>query len=256
MRRLVIPIMFALVAGACAQGAVEPVDQGPVVLPSGEAQLVASYTHDGGIILPAYQLIDPPRVLVYSDGRVIADARRTLTLTADELSSLVGALRRDLAGLEGIVRSRRAEQIMDAATSVIKVLAPDLRLKSVSAYALDEGHPAGLLAARDRLNALVDRVVRDGDAYTNARVRLVAYPNQDLVADTGQTTAWPGMVAIPPPGGQSDEGARWVDLSGEAARVVAATMPGGPSEDPFTRVLAASDGQTYRVGWRYLTPED
>ncbi len=193
---------------------------------------------------------------MYSDGRAIADASRTLTLTATELSDLVGTLRRDLAGLDGSVKSNSRVQIMDAETTTIKVLAPDFRLKMVSAYALGDGHPARLLAAQDRLSALTDSILRDGNAYTTDRVRLVVYPHRDYDSVAGEITPWPAAVDFPPAAGDGYEGVRWIDLADEAARDVAATMPGGPEDEMFKRVVTAPDGANYRVGWRYLLPDE
>jgi hypothetical protein len=55
---------------------------------------IATYT------VYSYSLIAGPRVVVYADGRVVADSYRVLTLDGAELSGLLEELRRDLAGFE------------------------------------------------------------------------------------------------------------------------------------------------------------
>src|SRR5262245_46439220 len=147
----------------------------PVVLPS-SMTMVAESSYVGGFVPFGYSLIDPPWLAVYSDGRVIAHAQRTLNLSQSELTELIAATRRDLSGLGPTVEAGAELHVADAPNTVLKILEADGQLRSVSAYALGiaDGYPQSLVAADARFRALTERVMRDGTPYTGARIVLVA----------------------------------------------------------------------------------
>ena len=76
----------------------------PVVLP-GNTQLVAAYAIRGGFAPVSSVAIEAPTLLVYSDGRVIAEAHHVLDVGRDEVAAIVGELRSDLDGLSEVVVS-------------------------------------------------------------------------------------------------------------------------------------------------------
>jgi hypothetical protein len=152
MRLLLASVAVLAVMTGCARTDAKQESELLLTWPTGEVQLVAAYAVESSPIdLPAYRLFDPPKVLVYSDGRVIADASRELSLANKELSDLVHALRRDLDGLGPVARART--NIMDADTTVLRVRMADGELYSVDAYALGDRHPDRL---RDALAQFVE----------------------------------------------------------------------------------------------------
>lgn len=249
MRRAVLVLgvlgMLVPLTAACQRA-----DAGPVVLPTGEAQLVASSGQVDGFVPPAWRFIEAARVAVYSDGSAIADAEHRLALTPAEVRDLVAALRRDLAGLGPTVKSAEGDRVADASTTVLRVLDADGHVRSVSAYALDivGGYPRGLLNARDRLQRLAERVAHEGGPYTADRVRLVAEER----TDAGATGTWPDGVSVPP---ANDFGVRVADLSGAPAAAIVGALPGVNPTSAWP-VLRTSDGLSLAVVWRYLLPDE
>jgi hypothetical protein len=251
MRRiLLLGVLTIGLVGGC--GTAEE-GNGPITWPSGPPQVVASYGNGGGFVPYAWHLLEGPRMVVYSDGRAVADARRTLTLTSAELSDLVHGLRRQLSGLGPTVTARGATQVMDASSVTLRVRRDDQTLQSVSAYALsaDLGYPDRLVQARDRLEQLAVRVLHDGAPYTSDRILLVA---ETRTGDEPAAAAWPQTVALPAAG--ADPGVRTAVLSGEAAQAVASDLPGQAWREGPWPVLQRTDGARYGVAWRYLTPEE
>lgn len=59
---------------------------------------VAQWLQVGDLVAPGIGAVRPPHLVVYADGRAIADAAHELRLPAGEVKDLVKALKRDLAG--------------------------------------------------------------------------------------------------------------------------------------------------------------
>jgi hypothetical protein len=254
MRLLLAGVAVLAAMTGCAHVDAEP-DSGTLTWPT--VQLVASYTiRSNPLWQPAYTVIEPPRALVYSDGTVIADASRKLTLNNKELSGLVRALRRELDGLGPFARANT--KVLDGNTTDLRVRMANGDLYSVSAYALGDRHPRRLRDAHARLEALRARVAAEGTAYTSDRVRFVASPVSDTPANLAP---WPAGVAVPP---ISDLGAgaygevRSADLTGEAGAQVIAGLPGVPRLWERWPVVRSPDDDEvlFSVAWRYLTPDE
>jgi hypothetical protein len=194
---------------------------------------------------------------VYSDGRAVANATRTLTLTPPELSDLVRALRRDLAGQPATASPPTGGQaVADAATTVLQVRAADGSLQSVSAYALEilKGYPERLHTARARLDRLTDRVFSQGGPYTADRIRLVA--EEHTGAGTGGTVQpWPAGVAVPSVV-DSRLGVRQADLAGASAAAAAQALPRDEEQVGGWPLRRTNDGLLLAVSWRYLLPDE
>jgi hypothetical protein len=256
MRRLLVVLVGLVVLSGCAKsdGGPGPGGQPPLTWPStGAPQLVASYKVGGGFVPQGWHLMEGPRVVVYSDGLAIADATKSLILDARELSDLVLALRGELAGLGPTATAGAEHQIADAPTYTLKVQGENGTLTSVAAYALSEatGYPPRLVAAKDRLETLAQRVLADGAAYKSEKVRLVA---QEMDTTDATVSAWPDGVPVPPPFGEGS-GLRMGDLTGAEAEAVATTVPDTWRTGPWP-VLKTDDGRLYGVAWRYVIPDE
>ena len=207
----------------------------------------------GGFVAYGYFVMEGPSLVVYSDGRAVGEAQKVLTLDQTELSQLVGGVRRDLAGLPEKVDVDAEHVIADAGTTTFEVLQPE-GLQHVSAYALSDmqGYPAKLIELRDRLEALTQRVLAEGQPYTSDRIRVVVEPRDD--AGTGTYLPWPAAVPLPPPSAVGN-GTRVADLTGAPAQAVAAGLPADWRSGPWP-LLRLPDGSVAGVAWRYLTPEE
>lgn len=255
MRRtaLAVPVVLVtILVSACAR-------PGPEVEPliwssSGEPVVVASLQVGGGFVPYAWHLMEGPRVVVYSDGRAVADSRRVLSLASDELSDLVRELRRDLSGLGPTVDAGGEMQVADAPTTTLRVRGGDGGLTSVSAYALgiSRGYPARLVAARDRLENLARRTLDTGTAHTTDRLRLLLDPRSE-VQDT--VAAWPAGVPMPPLAPGAGFEVRTADFTGAAAEA-ASMLPGQTWESGRWPLVRAPDGALYAIAWRYVGPEE
>jgi hypothetical protein len=252
------------VASGCGQGTPTPDASTPhpttsavtpTVAPprtSDPGKVVARLSQDGGFVPLGWSLVQAPQVVVYSDGRAVANATRVLTLGSAELNELLGRLRTDLDGFGPTVTPTGKQYVADASTTHVDVLDSDGRTHSVSAYALDliPSYPAALVEANTRLRRLADRVTHDGVAYRAARIRLVAEQRGDTPA--GQVRAWPAGVPVP----SAVNPARAEDLDPAASAAMIAVVPVGLPDGQGWPVLRTSDGTLLGVAWRYLLPDE
>ncbi|MBO3749656.1 hypothetical protein J5X84_26555 [Streptosporangiaceae bacterium NEAU-GS5] len=258
-RSLAFVLAAALVSASCgtsdtyvgsSTGTASATPMGSAMTSDGRP--VAVWRLDGGFTPPGVQAIRPPRVVVYGDGQVIADAAHTLQLSPAEFADLMAALGKDLAGQPATVTpSPGTPAVADAPTTVLGVRAGDGPIHEVSIGALDQtmgGYSAEILDARDRMGRLADRVTAEGQAYTSPRVRLVA---EDVPGAEGTIHPWPEGVPEPP---ATSAPVRVSDLSDAAAETVARMVPRDP-EQPFSwPTFRAPSGASLNVSWRYLMP--
>jgi len=257
---VVLAVSAVLVVAGCARSRGDASDgdsSGPPISFAGPVQLVAALRFDGGFLPAGLRAIRPPRLAVYSDGRAVASASRTLTLTSPELSDLVRALRRDLAGQPATASPPTGGQaVADAATTVVQVRTADGSLQSVSAYALEilRGYPERLHAARERLDRLTGRVSSQGVPYTAERIRLVA-EERTGAQTAGPVQPWPTTVPVPSVV-DSQTGLRQADLAGAAAAAATQALPRDQEQVGGWPVRRTGDGLLLAVSWRYLLPDE
>lgn len=213
-------------------------------------QLVALLESYGGLAPAARKEIRPPVVAVYSDGLTVASAERRITLTRDQVATLVRTLRRDLAGQPATPSPTGGPRIFDATTTRIAVRSGGT-LRSVTAYALQETrsentYPKGLYHALDTLSALAARVARKSTAYTSGRVLLIAEPRPGQ-----QGKPWPSSVPQP---SASATGVVLKKLSGAKAR--AATLKIHRKKQSPWPLYQDAHGHVWTVSWRYLLPSE
>jgi hypothetical protein len=224
----------------------------PVTFPADHVELVASWSSVGGMTPTSYRVMQPPLLMVYSDGQAVANARRVVRLSPTELTSLVRDLRGDLRGMDNAT-SDDARNIADGASTMFQVRLGDGTLQTLSFAALGSVHdyPSQLDRADDRMGKLYKRA-DGGSAYRSDRVRLALDPNA-----TGQGAperSWPAAVAVP---ATDRYGMASADLAGEQARAVVAGMPDAQYQAPAPWPLyRRPDGTRYAVAWRYLGPEE
>ena len=243
--------LVVVVSGCATSGGPGTGPDESVVLPTGPAQEMAALRQIGGFVPPGWTFIEAPPVVVYSDGRAVADAHRVLTLSLPEVSALVRDLRRDLRGLGPTATSSESEFVADAPCTVLEVRSPAGGVQSVSAYALGivDGYPETLVAARDRLAALAERITQQGTVFTGPRVRLVA----DERTEGTVVMDWPAAVPVPP---KNTAGVRVADLDGAAASALVNAIPPVQELNGPWPVLRLPDGSLVGVAWRYLLPDE
>lgn len=225
----------------------------PIVFPSDRVELVAACAVQGGMAPTTTLVMTPPELLVYSDGTVVAAAHRTIKLTTQELSDLIGQLRSDLRGLDPAATSREARLVNDASSTVLAVRKADGTLQSVTAGALGIVHdyPRGLNEAADTLFALANRTSASGTPFTSDRVRLVL---QRTTAGSGTVHPWPAGVAVPT---VAKFGLPTADIDGTAAQAVVAKLPPDAWLDGNAwPVFRLPDGSLSMVAWRYIAPNE
>ncbi|GAA2206904.1 hypothetical protein GCM10009850_023620 [Nonomuraea monospora] len=207
---------------------------------------VAAWSWQGGYLAPGLRAVRPPALVVYADGRAIAEAAHELRLPPAEVEALVKALRQELAGQPATVSPRPGTPtVYDAPATVLGVDTGN-GLHEVYVPHLDqtpEGYDAALTGARDRLSLLADRVAAGGRPYAVARVRLSA----DRVSGYGKVKPWPRGLPVPPH--ESSENTR--DYAGAKARAIARLLPAGGRQ-----VYRTSSGEELALAWRYLLPHE
>ncbi|TYB59512.1 hypothetical protein FXF51_34135 [Nonomuraea sp. PA05] len=207
---------------------------------------VAEWRRQGGYLAPGLRAVRPPALVVYADGRAIAEAAHELRLPPAEVEALVKALREDLAGQPATVSPRPGTPtVYDAPATVLGVDTGN-GLREVYVPHLDqtpEGYDAALTSARDRLSLLADRVTAGGRPYAVARVRLSA----DRVSGHDTARPWPRGLPVPPH--ESGENTR--DYAGAKARAIVRLLPAGPRH-----VFRTSSGEELALAWRYLLPHE
>jgi hypothetical protein len=242
-------VVLALIAG-CGRPAP------PVILPDGEGTLVAQWSLEGGFVSDTSNLISPPTLVVYSDGRAIVDADALLVLPRTEVTALVNDLSRHLAGLDTIVKPDSNVMIADGGTTVFKVLTAAGELQSVAAVALTDvdGYPAELLAADRQMRDPAERVKAGRTSYTAARVRMVVEPW------TGEDSRFPLLwpASLEPPAGLGMSGrARSMDYGGADAATVVRELERNYWQGSYSESMRQlPDGTRIGVHWRYLLPDE
>ncbi|MFC4534444.1 hypothetical protein [Sphaerisporangium dianthi] len=246
--------ILAMTLAGCSAATTEPTaDRADASgRPKGEARrLVAQWESFGGLAATARREIRPPKIAVYGDGLVVADAERRITLRPAEVTALVRSLRGDLTGQAPTPSPTAGPRIFDATTTVLAVRRGGA-MRSVTAYALQEtrsqhAYPAALYHALDTMNGLAARVARTSSPYTAGRVLLVAQPR------TGENGGpWPGPVPQP---SATNESVAIRRLSGAKARAVVRLVRRDPKTAAWPLYRDHHD-HTYALSWRYLLPSE
>jgi hypothetical protein len=243
---MVQPLIQPGPAIQAGQPASEPAPTGPAptgLAPTATApRLVAEWLSVGGLMAPGLGAVRPPALVVYADGRVIADAAHELRLPPAEVEALVKALDDDLAGQPVTVSPRPGRPtVMDAPTTILGVDS-GAGMREVHVPYLKEAGTT-LVDAHDRLARLADRATAEGRPYAGDRVRLFTEQSHSTA-----TTAKP--LPDEAPLTQSRPGRK--DYKGNKARTIARLIP----HDGSWHVYRTSTGRQIALSWRYLLPHE
>lgn len=199
--------------------------------------------------------LQPPAVVVYSDGTVVLNAAKQATLNGADLSKLLTTLRQDLDGLPGTVNPT-TRPIPDIQTTVLVVRKADGTMQTVRASGLPQigkegGYPAPLYDAYTKLDGLNNVT---STPYTGPKVRYVL---QCPVTTQDKPQPWPAGMPQPTKG----DGGNCTEMpvvDGAAAAAVRAacssTVPGDPQMKPT--VPYQSDKGVRTCQWRYALPDE
>lgn len=254
-RTLLLGAAAALVAGGCSRsGGTTSRTTARATIPPGTAP-VACWALDGGSTPAGLLALRPPRLAVYRDGQVIADAAYRSDLPAEDVATLITRLADDLHGPEAAKRRDGVSPGSEAPTTVLTVRSTRGNF-SARAVALDElrdreGYPSSLYDARDQLGTVHERVVSAGQPYTAERVRLVAEYDRRTPAEIRD---WP--QAVDPPADAVASGVHAVDLSGDAARNVVRSLVRDLDLNGAWPAYRTADGRVLCATWRYLLPDE
>jgi hypothetical protein len=258
MRRRIILLgmaVTAIIAGCAHSGGTAGSPQTrAAAVPSGTGPLV-SWSLSGGNLAAGQQALRPPRLVVYATGVVVADATYRSDLPSTDVADLVSHLYGDLRTADAAKRRDGVAVPGDAPTTIFSVRTTHGAV-SARAVALDElrqksGYGTSLYDARDRIDALHQRVVSAGQPYTADRILLVA---ESDVNDASAPLPWPDSITLPTRAAPGD--VHIEDLDGQGASAAVALMTRDLDLNGAWPAYRTSADTVVRASWRYLLPDE
>jgi hypothetical protein len=261
-----------LLAGLLAAATLSACDGTPGVTPTPTASFdppqdaaLATWDLTGGLTTSGVAALRPPRLVVYGDGDVIADATYRSRLDPDQLRTLANGLADDLRAGASQKKPTPTPTIVDAPVTKVSVWTATGPL-SFTAEGLDELKPDRVYAdvlydARDRLAAVHKTVSATAQPYLATRVRVVAITAlvgqaSPILGDPSASASvapWPVGVLLPAPDAQ---GLRRTDLDGDAARSAVRMLTRDLDQRGAWPSYRLTDGTMVRASWRYLLPDE
>ncbi|WP_283135919.1 hypothetical protein [Rhizohabitans arisaemae] len=214
---------------------------------------VAKWLRVGG--MAAHNLAHPrrPMLVVYADGRVIADAAHELRLPPAGVKALVEALDHDLTGQPATASPRPGTpRVFDASTTILGVDSGDGMREVAVPFpenVVAGGYDAALVDARDRLASLAGRVVAEGRKFAPDRVQLSSTYLSAGQVTTPVTKLWPEDVLLPP---STQAGSREKNHKGNKALTITRLIP----RAGIWHFYRTSSGKQIALSWRYLLPHE
>ncbi|GGK91438.1 hypothetical protein Sme01_53790 [Sphaerisporangium melleum] len=219
---------------------------------AGPAQPVAVWRAEGGFVTATTNALRPPRVVLYSDGLVIADASKQIKLTDAETRQTVASMEKYLAGRPPTAEPKPgAPMVTDLPDTVLGVRGKDGKLLEVRVPALDQlaaFYPKEIVDAKKLMDGLATRATEKGTDYVATRVRVVA---EGAESAEGKPAPWP--AGVPEPTGTLDP--VWQqDLEGAAVSAITKAVPTG--EQYGRSLFKTGSGKLFVLSWRYLLPDE
>ncbi|MEN3535161.1 hypothetical protein AAH991_08625 [Microbispora sp. ZYX-F-249] len=247
--RLRMILLVAVMALTAACGGAEP-DTSAAAADDGPAEPVASWGAEGGFVTATMNALRPPRVVLYGDGLVIADASKRMTLTDAETGEVVARMREYLGGQPPTAAPKPgAPSVTDVPDTVLGVRGKDGKMTEVRVPALEQlagFYPRHLVDAKKLMDGLATRAAAEGADYVGDRVRLVA---DEAPSAEGKPSPWP--EGVPEPSGAVDP--VWQkDVEGETASAVTKAVPAG--QEYGRSLFRTGSGTVFVLSWRYLLP--
>jgi hypothetical protein len=233
----------AAVAAPDDEAATTPRRRGPALL----------WEEEGGFVPAGYLAVRPPKLAVYGDGLVVADAARHVRLRPGRVDDLVDVAVDVLSNRANGVKRPGTPVVADVPTT--RFTARRFRTWSIAAEALEvlrehRAYPRPLYDLLDRCTALRDQALRAGRPFAPAAVRLVVVRVAQPPATPVQP--WPDGVPLLVPGPNAVS--REVDLYGRAARAAVRAIP---RRDAWTfTTFRTRDGRFVAAAWRHLLPHE
>jgi hypothetical protein len=204
----------------------------------------------------------PPRLVIYPDGQVIADATYRSDLSDATITDLVAKVAEDHKGPDPAKRKDGLSAVANTATTVFTVRTSNGTC-TASAQSLDElrpkgGYPAALYDARDRIATVHQRVASSGQPYVSDQVLLVLEPLTS--SPVAGVQPWPADLKLPAaaasPSGTMPSEVQTVTCSGQNARDVVRLIARDLDANGSWQVYRTSTGQLLRASWRYRLPNE
>lgn len=209
--------------------------------------------HSGGFTAPNELAV--PAVVAYSDGTVVFNGHKRLTLTPGALDMLISTLQQDLKGQPtSVILPKGAHAIPDASSTDIGVYQPGGAYQMVHALALNTGneaeYPAPVADAFAKMQALTS------DATTPYTTTKVRYSVKCSTAAGAPEQPWP--KALPQPGaGQPNTCLELHTADGAAADAVKTACTATDTRQPQPAVVVYRTDNGPRVcRWRYALPDE
>lgn len=241
----------AAVAGTAAGGAAVAAP-GAAVAASGRP--VALWEELGGFVPAGSLELRPPRLAVYGDGLVVAEAAEYRRLRRGTLNDFVDYAVSVLSNPANGVKRPGSPIVADVPATKFTARR-GRRTWSISAEGLgvlreQRAYPRPLYDLLDEFTERRDQTLRGGRPFAPNAVRLVTVRVEQPPAIP--IPPWPaGVPALVP---TADRASRSVDLYGRAARAV---VRGIPHKDAWSfTTYRTPEGRFLAAGWRRLLPHE
>ena len=229
----------------------------PLLPPAGVVTRVAEISYSGGFAVRT--ALAAPAVVVYSDGTVVFNAQKRLTLTPGALDYLVQGVQQDLKGQPSakVLLPKSGHAIPDGATTTVGVYQPGGAYQTVEALGLGASngsqYPAPVADAFAKLQALTS------DATTPYTTTKARYTMQCPPSGNGPVQPWPAGLPQPGAGAGTANCTEVHSADGAAATAVRAACVGTntPSGQPQPAATVYRSDKGPRIcRWRYALPDE
>ena len=243
-------------SGSSSSSAPSSASADPSLPPPTPLKRVAEISYQGGFALRSD--LSVPKVAVYSDGTVVFDGAKRLTLTPGALDMLVSTVQQDLKGQPTgkVLLSQGGHVNPDEGSTGVGVYQPGGTYEIVYAQGLaadtESQYPAGVGDAFAKLQALTS------DATTPYTTTSVRYAVTCPTGGTGPERPWPS--GVPQPGtGQQPNCLELKSADGATADAVRAACSdtGTPAGQPQPAMTVYRSDKGPRIcRWRYALPDE